>query len=180
MVGISGASGIPYARRLLEELARLEAVETHLVMSSGAREVMRREGYEPEQLERLAAFVYDPADLGAVLASGSFRTRGMVIAPASATTAGKLAAGIADTLLLRAAYVHLKEKRPLVLLLRETPLPLPTLQALVTLAQAGAVVMPASPGFYNRPAEVEDLLGFMVQRILDHLGLKAAGPRWEG
>ncbi len=141
---------------------------------------MRREGYEPARLEQLASFVYDPADLGAVLASGSFRTSGMVVAPASATTAGKLAAGIADNLLLRAAYVHLKEKRPLVLLLRETPLPLPTLQALVTLAQAGAVVMPASPGFYNQPAEIEDLLDFMVQRILDHLGLDAGGPRWEG
>ena len=180
VVGVSGASGIPYAQRLLEELARITAVETHLVISAGAREVMRREGYEPDQLERLAAFSYNPADLGAVLASGSFRTSGMVIVPASATTAGKLAAGIADNLLLRAAYVHIKEKRPLILLLRETPLPLPSLQALVTLAQAGVIVMPASPGFYNQPNKIKDLLDFMVQRILDHLSLNASGPRWEG
>ncbi|WP_457637150.1 UbiX family flavin prenyltransferase [Oceanithermus sp.] len=179
VVGVSGASGVPYARRLLEELARYETVETHLVISAGAREVMRREGYDPVELERLAGFVYDPADMGASLASGSFRTGGMVIAPASATTVGKLAAGIADNLLLRAAYVHLKERRPLVVLLRETPLPLPTLRALTALAEAGAVIMPASPGFYNRPSGIEDLLDFMIQRILDHLGLEAGGPRWE-
>jgi 4-hydroxy-3-polyprenylbenzoate decarboxylase len=180
VVGVSGASGIPYARRILEKLAGLGSVETHLVISAGASEVIRREGYERGELEELASFVYDPAALGAALASGSFETAGMVIAPTSATTAGKLAAGIADNLLLRAAFVHLKERRPLVLLLRETPLPLPTLQALVTLAQSGAVVMPASPGFYHQPQNIDDLLDFMAQRVLDHLGLAAAGPRWEG
>ena len=104
----------------------------------------------------------------------------MVVVPASANTVGKLAAGIADNLLLRAAFVHLKERRPLLLVLRETPLPLPTLRAMAELAEAGAVIMPASPGFYHVPERVEDLLAFMTQRMLDHLGLEAAGPRWEG
>jgi len=180
VVGVSGASGVPYAARLLEQLAVMDGVESHLVVSAGAREVMRREGYGVEGLERLAEFVYDPDDLGAAIASGSFRTEGMVIVPASATTVGKMAAGIGDNLLLRAAYVHLKERRRLVVVLRETPLPLPTLRALEQLAQAGAVIMPASPGFYNHPQTVADLVDFMVQRILDHLGLQAPGPRWEG
>lgn len=179
-MGVSGASGMPYARHLLGALAAREDVEVHLVLSEGARRVLAREGRGPSELEALAAASYDPADLGAALASGSFPTAGMVIVPASATTAGKLAAGIADNLLLRAAYVHLKERRPLVVVLRETPLPAVTLEALLKLAQAGAVVMPASPGFYHDPRTIDDLLAFVTQRVFDHLGLEAAGPRWEG
>lgn len=179
-MGVSGASGMPYARHLLETLAEREGLEVHLVLSEGARRVLAREGCEAATLERLAQRVHDPRDLGAPLASGSFRTAGMVVVPASATTLGKLAAGIADNLLLRAAYVHLKERRPLVVVPRETPLPQVTLEAMLKLAQAGAVVLPASPGFYHRPQTIEDLLAFVTQRILDHLGLEAGGPRWEG
>jgi len=180
VVGVSGASGMPYAEHLLVELSSRPEVEVHLVLSRGARLLLRREGGVPEALEQLADAVYDPADLGAGIASGSFATAGMVVVPASANTVGKLAAGIADNLLLRAAFVHLKERRPLLLVLRETPLPLPTLRAMAELAEAGVVIMPASPGFYHVPERVEDLLAFMTQRILDHLGLEAAGPRWEG
>lgn len=171
---------MPYARHLLETLAERGELEVHLVLSEGARRVLEREGCEAAALERLARRVHDPRDLGAPLASGSFRTAGMVVVPASATTLGKLAAGIADNLLLRAAYVHLKERRPLVVVPRETPLPQVTLEAMLKLAQAGVVVLPASPGFYHRPQTIEDLLAFVTQRILDHLGLEAEGPRWEG
>ncbi|WP_457628766.1 UbiX family flavin prenyltransferase [Oceanithermus sp.] len=180
VVGVSGASGMPYARHLLETLAQREELEVHLVLSEGARRVLAREGCEAAALERLVQRVHDPRDLGAPLASGSFRTAGMAVVPASATTLGKLAAGIADNLLLRAAYVHLKERRTLVVVPRETPLPQATLEAMLKLAQAGAVILPASPGFYHRPQTIEDLLAFVTQRILDHLGLEAEGPRWEG
>jgi len=171
---------MPYARHLLGQLAARENVEVHLVLTTGARRVYAREGGDPAELEVYADAVHDPDDLGAALASGSFRTAGMVVVPASASTVGKLAAGIADNLLLRAAFVHLKERRPLVLVLRETPLPAVTLEALLKLARAGAVVLPASPGFYHRPETIDDLLGFVSQRVLDHLGLEGDGTRWEG
>lgn len=180
VVGVSGASGMPYARHLLGQLAGLGGVEVHLVVTPGARRVYAREGGDPAELETYADVVYDPDDLGAAPASGSFRTAGMVVVPASASTVGKLAAGIADNLLMRAAFVHLKERRPLVVVPRETPLPAVTLEALLRLARAGAVVLPASPGFYHRPETIDDLLGFVSQRILDHLGLEGGGARWEG
>jgi len=180
VVGVSGASGLAYARHLLGALAVREGVEVHLVLSEGARRVADHEGEPVDALEALADVVYDPTDLAARLASGSFRTAGMAVVPASATTLGKLAAGIADNLLLRAAYVHLKERRPLVLVPRETPLAAVTLEAMLRLAQAGAVVLPASPGFYHRPRTIDDLLAFVTQRVLDHLGFEADGPRWEG
>lgn len=169
---------MPYALDLLQALRGL--AEVHLVVSQGAKRVLWEEmGLSPKDLSSLAHRVYKDTDLGAPIASGSFLTRGMVVVPCSATTLGKIALGLADTLLTRAAYVHLKEKRPLILVPRETPLPLPTLRAMVAVAEAGAVVLPASPGFYHRPKEIGDLLGFLTQRILDHLGLEAArAPRW--
>jgi 4-hydroxy-3-polyprenylbenzoate decarboxylase len=104
----------------------------------------------------------------------------MVVVPCSATTLSKIACGIADNLLTRAAYVHLKERRPLVLVPREAPLPLPTLEAMVKAAQAGATILPASPGFYTRPQTIADLLGFVTQRILDLLGVEVdRSPRWK-
>jgi 4-hydroxy-3-polyprenylbenzoate decarboxylase len=172
VVGLSGASGMPYALDLLQALAPL--AEVHLVLSQGAKRVLWEEmGLSPKDLYPLAARVYKDSDLGAPIASGSFQTRGMVVIPCSATTLAKVAHGLADTLLTRAAYVHLKERRPLILVPRETPLPLPTLRAMVQAAEAGALILPASPGFYHRPKEIADLLGFVTQRILDHLGLPA-------
>lgn len=180
VVGLSGASGMPYALDLLQTLRRIDGLETHLVMSQGAKRVLVEETeLGLEALENLAHVVHRGSDLGAPIASGSFRTLGMVIVPCSATTLAKVAYGLADNLLTRAAYVTLKERRPLVLVPRETPLPLPSLEAMVKVAQAGATILPASPGFYHKPQEIGDLLGFITQRILDLLGLEASrAPRW--
>jgi 4-hydroxy-3-polyprenylbenzoate decarboxylase len=181
VVGISGASGIPYAKDLLETLRRPGSVEVHLVSTEGAKRVAAGElGVPFDELAALADVVHPNRDVGASIASGSFRTLGMVVVPCSATTLSKVAYGICDNLLTRAAYVHLKERRPLVLVPREAPLPLPTLEAMVKAAQAGATILPASPGFYTQPVAIVDLLGFVTQRILDHLGIAAdRSPRWK-
>ncbi|HYN41120.1 MAG TPA: UbiX family flavin prenyltransferase [Thermoanaerobaculia bacterium] len=181
VVGVSGASGIPYAKDLLETLRLAADVEVHLVATDGARRVATDElGVPFDELASLADIVHPNRDVGAAIASGSFRTAGMVVVPCSATTLSKIAYGICDNLLTRAAYVHLKERRPLVLVPREAPLPLPTLEAMVKAAQAGATILPASPGFYARPKTIDDLLGFVTQRILDLLGIEAArSPRWK-
>ena len=181
VVGISGASGIPYAKDLLETLRRAGGVEVHLVATDGARRVASDElGAPLDDLAALADVVHPNKDVGASIASGSFRTLGMVVVPCSATTLSKVAYGICDNLLARAAYVHLKERRPLVLVPRETPLPLPTLEAMVKAAQAGATILPASPGFYSRPKTIDDLLGFVTQRVLDLLGVDVdRSPRWK-
>ncbi len=179
MVGISGASGLPYALDLLSAL-KAAGVEVHLVATRGALEVLKSETeLKPEALFALAHRHYREDELAAPIASGSFATRGMVVVPTSQTTLAKIAAGIADNLLTRAAFVHLKERRPLVLVPRETPLPLPALKAMLDAAEAGAVILPASPGFYHRPRSVEDLVRFVTQRILDHLGVPLEwAPRW--
>ena len=180
VVGVSGASGIPYAKDLLDTLRLTADVEVHLVATDGARRVATDELGPFEELAALADVVHPNRDVGAAIASGSFRTAGMVVVPCSATTLSKIAYGICDNLLTRAAYVHLKERRPLVLVPREAPLPLPTLEAMVKAAQAGATILPASPGFYTRPKTIDDLLGFVTQRILDLLGIEAArAPRWK-
>ena len=181
VVGISGASGIPYAKDLLETLRHAANVEVHLVATDGARRVASDElGVPFDEIAALADVVHPNKDIGAAIASGSFRTAGMVVVPCSATTLSKIAWGICDNLLTRAAYVHLKERRTLVLVPREAPLPLPTLEAMVKAAQAGATILPASPGFYTRPRTIDDLLGFVTQRILDLLGIEATrAPRWK-
>lgn len=180
VVGISGASGIPYAKDLLETLRRSRGLEVHLVATDGARRVAADElGAPLDDLAPLVDVVHPNRDVGASIASGSFRTLGMVVVPCSATTLSKVAYGVCDNLLTRAAYVHLKERRPLVLVPREAPLPLPTLEAMVKAAQAGATILPASPGFYSRPKTIDDLLGFVTQRILDLVGIEAdRSPRW--
>lgn len=181
VVGLSGASGMAYGIDLLQTLRRIKGLELHLVMTQGAKRVLVEEvGQSPEEVERLADVVHRSQDLGAPIASGSFRTLGMVIVPCSATSLAKIAHGIADNLLTRAAYVHLKERRPLILVPREAPLPIPTLEALLKAAQAGATILPASPGFYTRPQSIEELLAFMTQRVLDLLGLEyPRAPRWK-
>ncbi|HRY43677.1 MAG TPA: UbiX family flavin prenyltransferase [Thermoanaerobaculia bacterium] len=181
VVGISGASGIPYAKDLLETLRRIGGLEVHLVATDGARRVAADElGAPLDDLAALADVVHPNRDVGASIASGSFRTLGMVVVPCSATTLSKVAYGVCDNLLTRAAYVHLKERRPLVLVPREAPLPLPTLEAMVKAAQAGAAILPASPGFYTRPKTIDDLLGFVSQRVLDLLGIEGdRSPRWK-
>jgi len=180
VVGLSGASGMPYALDLLRTLRRLPGLEIHLVMTQGAKRVLVEEAeLSLEAVEALAHVVHRSSDLGAPVASGSFRTAGMVVVPCSATTLSKVAYGLADNLLTRAAYVTLKERRPLVLVPRETPLPLPSLEAMVKAAQAGATILPAAPGFYHKPKAIDDLLAFMTQRILDLFGLEyPRAPRW--
>ena len=181
VVGVSGASGTPYALDLLRALKEAGA-EVHLVVSEGALRVLKAElEAGPEALFALADFRYDERDLAAPIASGSFVTRGMAVVPASQATLAKVAYGLADNLIARAAFVHLKEGRPLVLVPRETPLPLPALRAMTAAAEAGAVILPASPGFYHRPKTIEDLVRFVTQRILDRLGIPLAwAPRWGG
>ncbi len=173
LLGICGASGLIYARRALVHLSRAEGVQTHVVASRAAAEVAAAE-CEPGEYETmlsLAHFRHDPEALNACVASGSFPLAGMVIAPCSLHTAMALAAGLADDLLLRAGQVCLKERRPLVLLLRETPLAAHHLRHLADLAGAGATIMPASPGFYLKPESIEDLVDPLVLRALAFLRL---------
>ena len=181
VVALTGASGAPYGVRLLAALRPLE-VEVHLVVSAAAELVFRHEGDgDWRAVLALADVVHDNADLAAPIASGSFRVRGMAIMPCSTTTLGKLAAGIADNLVTRAAAVMLKERRRLVLVPRETPLSTIHLEQMTRLSRAGAVIAPAMPAFYNRPQTIDDNLDFIAGRVLDLLGLETElYPRWQG
>ncbi|AZI43385.1 UbiX family flavin prenyltransferase [Deinococcus psychrotolerans] len=179
VVGVSGGSGMPYALSILRALSSLD-VETHLVVSSGAKRVMSMEGGpQLSDLTELVHTVHDDRDLGASIASGSYRTAGMLVVPCSAGTLAKIAHGFADNLLSRAAHVTLKERRPLVLVTREDPLPRPMLQNMLLAHDAGASLMSASPGFYHAPKTVDELLHFVTARVLDQFGLEAGDfKRW--
>lgn len=171
VVGISGASGAPIAVRLLEALHDAH-VPVALVVSAGGAKVLEAEsGIEPATLGRLADATYSDSDLTAPIASGSRRTRGMAVVPCSATSAAKIALGLGDTLLTRAAFVHLKERRPLVLVPRESPLPTVLLRHLTSLSEMGAVVLPAAPPYYLRPKAVTEITDFTAGKVLDHLGV---------
>ena len=187
VLAVTGASGAPYAVRLLEVLVR-EAVPTWLIVSGHGQRLLRDE-CGIESLEALEAATGDwssvtlfpDGDRGALPASGSQRTRGMVICPCSMGTVAAVAHGTSRSLVERAADVTLKEGRPLVLVPRETPLSLVHLRNLVAAAEAGATVLPAAPGFYHRPERVAELVDFVVQRVLDQFGIEAeVGRRWEG
>ncbi|ADV66703.1 UbiX family flavin prenyltransferase [Deinococcus maricopensis] len=179
VVGVSGGSGIPYALGVLQALRTL-GVEVHLIVSSGAKRVMSAEGGpQLADLTALASAVHDDRDLAASVASGSFRTDGMLIVPCSAGTLAKVAQGFADNLLARAAHVTLKERRRLVLVVREDPFSRPMIENMLRAHDAGATVMSASPGFYHAPDSVSALLGFVTARVLDQFGLDAPGfRRW--
>jgi 4-hydroxy-3-polyprenylbenzoate decarboxylase len=181
-VGITGASGSIYGIRLLEVLRTTTAVELHLILSAaGKRTLVEETDYSVADVEALAHRHYDVKDIGATLASGSFRTGGMVIAPCSIKTAGAIAACYSDTLLTRAADVTLKEGRPLILLVRETPLHVGHLRMLTTLAEMGAVVLPPVPAFYQRPKGVDDIVNHTVARVLDRLQLpQTLVGEWQG
>lgn len=188
VLAVTGASGAPYARRLLEVLATNQVPVWLIVSSHGWR--LFREECGIGDLDALKATtggdwssitVYTDDDRGAKPASGSQRTAGMVVCPCSMGTVAAIAAGTSRSLIERAADVALKERRPLLLVPRETPLSLVHLRNLTAVTEAGAVVMPAAPGFYHRPQGVEELVDFMVQRMLDHLGLEIQiALRWEG
>lgn len=182
VVGITGASGSIYGVRLLEVLRATTDIELHLVISAaGKRTLVEETDRGVADVEALAHYQYDVRDIGAALASGSFRTAGMVIAPCSIKTAAAIAACYADTLIARAADVTLKEGRPLILLVRETPLHLGHLRVLTTLAEMGAVVLPPMPAFYNRPKELDDIINHTVARVLDRLQLpQTLVGEWRG
>jgi 4-hydroxy-3-polyprenylbenzoate decarboxylase len=181
VVGISGASGVIYGVRLLE-LLRETDVETHLVMSKSAEVTLAYEtDYKPKDVKALATVNHPATDIGAAISSGSFPTMGMVIAPCSIRTMSEIATGVTSSLLSRAADVVLKEKRRLVLALRETPLHGGHLRTMTTLADIGAVVAPIVPAFYTKPKSVDDIINHTVGRLLDFFGIETkVVRRWEG
>jgi len=184
IVGISGASGVIHGIRLLQVLRDVDGVETHLVISpAGRRTVTLETDYSAEQVASIADYVYKPGDIAASISSGSFRTAGMIVAPCSIKTLSGIATSYADNLLVRAADVTLKDRRPLVLMVRETPLHLGHLRLLVQVAELGAVVMPPMPAFYHRPTTLEQVIDQTVNRALDLLGIELHQdlfPRWKG
>ncbi|WP_439622799.1 UbiX family flavin prenyltransferase [Gemmata sp.] len=179
IVGISGATGIIYGVRLLEVLRRLD-VETHLVVSRAGDLTRTHEtDLTAAELRALADVTYNPADVGAAIASGSFRTMGMVVAPCSIRTLSEIATGVTGALLSRAADVCLKERRRLVLMVRETPLHAGHLKSMLAVTEAGGVIAPPVPAFYTRPRTLEDVVDHTVARVLDLFDLESpSATRW--
>jgi 4-hydroxy-3-polyprenylbenzoate decarboxylase len=180
VVGVSGATGIVYAVRALD-LLREAGIESHLVVSRAAQ---LTRAYETDlsraELEARADHVYGVSDVGAPIASGSFLTRGMLIAPASMRTVGEIASGVTSSLVTRAADVVLKERRRLVLMVREAPLNLIHLRNMTTITEAGGVIFPPVPAFYSRPATLEQVVDQSVGRALDQFGIHTdVVPRWD-
>lgn len=168
IVGISGASGAIYGIRTLEVLRAIPEIETHLVITASARRTIIEETrYKVAEVEALAHVVHDQRDIGASLASGSFRTSGMLVAPCSVKTLSGIAHSYNDNLLTRAADVCLKERRTLVLLVRETPLHLGHLELMAQVARYGAIVLPPVPAFYHAPATIDDIVNQSVGKALD-------------
>ncbi len=182
IVGMSGASGAPLTVELLRQLReKFPQVETHLLMTRGAELTLRQEcGLEPAALGALASVTHDNQNIGAAIASGSFRTLGMAVVPCSMKTAAGIASGYSDNLLLRAADVCLKERRRLVLAARESPLSTIHLRNLYELSQAGAVILPPMLSYYAHPQTVEDCTRRTAERILAQFGLEQAAYEWEG
>jgi len=181
IIGITGASGVIYGIRLLEVLRSLPEIETSLLMTDAAREILAAEtDYRLEDVLACADRVYELDDICAPIASGSTLTDGMVIAPCSVKTMSLIAHSHSENLLVRAADVTLKEGRKLVLLVRETPLHLGHLRRLVELSEMGAVILPPVPAFYHRPKTIEDITLATVAKVLDQMSIPhALVPRWE-
>ncbi|MFN7834178.1 MAG: UbiX family flavin prenyltransferase [Burkholderiaceae bacterium] len=182
IVAITGASGAVYGIRLLEKLRAFVAIETHLIVSpAGWLTIHAETSLTREGVEALADVVHSPKAIGACIASGSFRTLGMVIAPCSMRTLAGIATGVADNLIGRAADVVLKERRPLVLLARETPLHLGHLRNMVAVTEMGGIVLPPVPAFYHRPQTIDDIVDETVARLLERFDLHD-GRRieWQG
>ncbi len=173
IIGMSGASGQIYGIRLLEILRAAPDVETHLVMSPAARMTIAQEtDWDPRDVDRLADVVYRPGDVGAAIASGSFQTAGMIVAPCSVKSLSAIAHSYDADLLTRAADVQLKEGRPVILLVREAPLHLGHLRLMVQAAEMGCVIFPPVPAFYARPETVDDIVDGTVGRVLARIGLE--------
>jgi 4-hydroxy-3-polyprenylbenzoate decarboxylase len=182
VVAITGASGSIYGVRLLEELRKDPELELHLVVSAAGKRTLAAETSRSlRELEALAHVVYDDRDVGASLASGSFRTAGMIVAPCSIKTLAALASCHADTLIARAGDVTLKEGRPLLALVREAPLHVGHLRQMLAFAEMGGIVFPPVPVFYHQPRSVEEIVDHTVAHVLARMGLSNAGPReWMG
>jgi 4-hydroxy-3-polyprenylbenzoate decarboxylase len=171
VIGVSGGSGAPIAVRLLKALHEA-AQPVDLVVSEGARLVLQEEcGIAVEALAPYATHIFSERDLAAPIASGSTRTRGMAIVPCSANTVARIATGLGDTLLTRAAHVHLKERRPLILVPRETPLDAILLGHMTRLAELGVVMLVAAPPYYLHPKSIDEMTDYMAGKVLDHLGV---------
>ena len=181
IVGITGATGIVYGIRLLDALRDTD-IETHLVMTRAAARTLAYEAdISVEEVRALADVTYPVGDIGAAIASGSYRTMGMIVAPCSIRSMSNIAAGTTDNLLTRAADVVLKERRPLVLLVRETPLQAGHLRTMLRLAEIGAVIMPPVPAFYTRPQTIGDIVDQTVGRALDAFDIDVGlVKRWQG
>jgi polyprenyl P-hydroxybenzoate/phenylacrylic acid decarboxylase-like protein len=182
IVGITGATGSAYGVRLLEELRSLKGWETHLVLTdAGVLNAHQELGLKRKDIERLAHQAYHPKDIGAAIASGSFLTEGMVIAPCSMKTLSAVAHAHADDLVSRAADVVLKERRRLVLLPREAPLNLAHLRNMVQVTEMGGVIYPPVPAYYAKPKTIQDLVEHTVRRVLDLFGIHSPKlARWKG
>src|SRR5215510_14260153 len=173
IIGISGASGVIYGIRLLETLAQDKSIETHLVLSPAAKATIAQEtAWKVSDVESLADVVHTPGNIGASIASGSFQTRGMIVAPCSIKTLSAIAHSYDDDLLTRAADVQLKEGRPVLLLVRETPLHIGHLRLMVQAAENGAIIMPPAPAFYGNPKTIDDLVNGTVGRALARIGIQ--------
>ncbi|ARP88116.1 UbiX family flavin prenyltransferase [Bordetella genomosp. 9] len=181
VVGVTGATGSLYAVRLLQALRGVPDVESHLVVSSaGVLNIKHELGMTRQALHDMADRVYSVRDVGAALASGAFPTAGMVIAPCSMRTLAAVAHGLSDNLITRAADVTLKERRRLVMLVRETPYNLAHLRNMTAVTEMGGIVFPPLPAFYFRPQSIEEMVDHTVARVLEMFDIPVAGPRWEG
>jgi len=168
VIGISGASGAPIAIELMEVLRRLSDLEIHLVITEGAKKTIKDEtGFDEKKVGKLADFIYDNSDVGSAIASGTFKTAGMAVVPCSMKSVAGLAAGYTDNLLLRAADVTLKERRKLVLVTRETPLHSIHLRNMLTLCEAGAVILPPMLSYYQKETDLAGQINHVVGKILD-------------
>ena len=172
IIAMSGASGQIYGIRLLEVLKDAPEVETHLVISQAARMTIAQEtDYDPREVEALANVVYRPGDIGAAIASGSFETAGMIVAPCSIKSLSGIANSFGDDLIVRAADVQMKEGRPVLLMVRETPLHLGHLELMTHAARIGYIIFPPVPAFYGRPQTLDDLVNGTVGRVLARIGI---------
>jgi 4-hydroxy-3-polyprenylbenzoate decarboxylase len=182
IVAITGATGAVYGVRLLQRLSATPGVESHLVISDAASLTLHQEvGLQRRDVEALAHVVHKNREIGASIASGSFHSDGMVIAPCSMKTLAAVAHGLSDNLIARAADVVLKERRRLVMMVRETPFNLAHLRNMTAVTEMGAIVFPPVPGFYQRPASIDEMVDHTIARVLDLLGIEhALAPEWPG
>ncbi len=182
IVGITGATGVIYAVRLLQLLRDIPGIETHLVISeAGTLNLHQELGMRRKQAEVLAHVVHNVRDIGATIASGSFQSDGMIIVPCSMKTLASIANGLSDNLITRAADVVLKERRRLVLMVRETPFNLAHLRNMTSVTEMGGIIFPPLPGFYHRPQSIADMVDHTLGRVIDLFAIQhTLTPRWQG